>query len=96
MENSSLPKGTSSKRLPNQCPTERAGVVDRQTNIDEHMAEDLRQIRGLAVERIAVQQQHRHSTLLGRAEERSEQQRICAKQIDVGIAVADMDLQRYP
>src|SRR5215211_4940646 len=46
--------------LPDQCLDERAGVVYGQSDIDENMAEYLRQVRGVAVERVVVQQEHRN------------------------------------
>src|SRR5205823_413193 len=87
-----LAEGNQLQRLANQRPAERAGVVYGQAEIHEDMAEDLREVRGMAVERIVVQQQYRHPLLFGGSQERGQSQRVRTQQIDVGVAIADVDL----
>ena len=41
--------------------------------VDEHVAEDLRQVPGMAVERVVVQQHHRHAGRLGGTQQVGEQ-----------------------
>src|SRR5207342_1733335 len=82
------------QRFADQRSAERAGVVHGQADIDEDVAEYLRQVRGVAVERVVVHQQHWYSALLGCPEEWGQSQRICAQQVEVGVAVPDVELQR--
>ena len=77
-------------------PAERAAVVHRQPDVHRDVLEDLSQIGRLALVRVVVQQQHRHAALLGRPQERSQPERIGSAQIEVGIPVPDVDLQREP
>ena len=48
------------------------------------------------MERVVVQQQHRDATLLGRPEKRRQLQRVAVQQVEVRVAVADVELQRHP
>ena len=50
----------------------------------------------MAVERVVVQQQHRHALGLGGPQERRQVQRVAAEQVDVVVAVPDVELQREP
>jgi hypothetical protein len=57
---------------------EGTGVVHRQPDVHEDVTEDLGEVRGLAMKRVVVQQQYRHSELLGCSQKRGESERVSA------------------
>ena len=67
-----------------------------QPDVHLDVLEDLSQIGRLALVRVVVQQQHRHPALLGRPQEGGQPERIGSAQIQVGVPVSDVDLQRKP
>src|SRR6478609_7395943 len=60
------------------------------------MLEDLREVTGLAVERVVVQQQDRNPPVLGGPEKAGQQQGVAPSQVDVAVAVPDVELQGEP
>ena len=70
--------------------------MDGQADVHEDVVEHLGEVRRVAVERVRVQQQDRDAEVLGRAQERRQVQRVAAEQVEVGVAVADVELQREP
>ena len=59
------------------------------------MREDLGQVASLTVVRVIVQQHHRHPGRLKGAQQVGEQQRIALVQVDVPVAVANVELDRH-
>jgi hypothetical protein len=61
-----------------------------------HVREDLRQVAGLPVVRVIVQQHHRRPGWLKRPQQPGQQQRVAPVQVDVPVPVPDVELDRPP
>ena len=69
-----------------------AEVVDGKAHIEIHVVEGLGEVAGLTMERIAVQQQHRHGH--HGAQQRKQQQRVGPVQVEIAVTEPDVHLQR--
>ena len=69
---------------------------DRQPHVEVDVREHLREVARLPVVGIAVQQQHVDAARLDQPQETGEQQRVAPVQVEVGVAVARVQLQREP
>ena len=67
-----------------------------QPGVHVDVREHLGQVARLAVVRVVVQQHHRHAGGLDGPQQRCEQQRVAAVQVDVAVPVADVELHRQP
>ena len=91
-----LPVRRELERLGEQRGGAGAQVVGGQPRVDVHVREHLGQVAGLAMVGVVVQQHHRHPGRLDRPQQRGEQQRVAAVQVDVAVPVADVELNRQP
>src|SRR5262249_21281086 len=71
-----------------------ADVVQGQAEVDVHVREGVRQVGGVAVVRVAVQQDHRDAGGLCGAQEGGQQGRVGAVQGEVGVAEPGVHLHR--
>jgi hypothetical protein len=71
-------------------------VVRGQAEVRVHVREHLRQITGVTVERVVVQQHDPRAGWLERPDQRSEQQRVCLMEVKVAVAVTRVELHRQP
>ena len=91
-----LPQRHQLKRLAEQCCRPRADVVHDQPEVRVHEREDLGQVAGLPVVWVVVQQDHRHAGRLECPQQAGQQQWVAPVEVDVPVAVADMELDRQP
>ncbi len=82
--------------LPHESGRQRTAVVGGEPDVHEDVVEGLGEVGGVAVERVVVQQHDRDPPLLGGTQERSEAQRVAVREVDVVVAVRDVELQRHP
>jgi len=70
--------------------------VRREAEVGVYVGEDLREVAGLSVIRVVVQQHDWHAGRLQRPQQGREQQRVAAVQVNVAVAVPDVKLDRQP
>jgi hypothetical protein len=91
-----LPQRHQLKRLAEQVRGPRADIVRGKPEVRVHQREDLGQVACLTVIRVVVQQHDRHPGRLEPPQQAGQQQRIAPVQVDVPVAVADVELDRQP
>ena len=72
----------------------RPQVVHDDADVEVHVRVDVREVSGLAVERVAVQQHDRRAGRLGLPDEVGQQQRVRPREMQVRVAEPDVDLHR--